>query len=320
MREWRVGTLSMGLLLMGSGIGLLYAQFNRIAVVDMTLKWWPLIFILLGVEVLVQYYFRKNEDSKIKYDVFSIFIILIIVLAGVAVQSASEFGLIDYAQKELKSDNFELTSLTTKVDASKAHNIIIHAESAPHLVVRDSSTKEVSIYGRGNVRAESRELAVKKLAEGMRVSSRQEGDTLYIDLEAGMYLSNYYLTLPSNVAVEMEVDGTSVELSPARLSNDWIVKDSADAKVTILPDANLLVSALDTNLESVHGNVSWVNRDGKTLAELRQQEQAGQTNGEMNGNYNEDWDQHVQLKAAVGKTDHKLTLVGASEVSVNVLP
>jgi len=310
----------MGLLLMGSGLGLLYAQFNRITVVDLVLKWWPLIFILLGVEVLVQYYFRKSEDSKIKYDVFSIFIIFIIVLTGVAIQTASEFGLTAYVQNEIRSQNFELTSPSTKVDVSKVRSIVIHAENAPHLVVRDSSTRELSIYGRGNLRAESREMAVKKLAEGMRVSSRQEGDTLYVDLETGVHLFNYYLTLPGDIAAEIDLNGTSAELSPVRLSNNWIVKSGADTKVTLLPGTNLLVSVLDTNLDSIHGNVSWVDRDGKTLVELRQEKQAQENSSEMNGNHDDVSDQHLLLKAAVGKPDHKLTLVGASEVSVNVLP
>jgi len=320
MREWRVGTLSMGLLLMGTGVGLLYAQLNSIAVVDLAVKWWPLIFIILGAEVLVQHYFRKNEDSKIKYDVFSIFIIIIIVLTGVATQTASEFGLMAYVQNELKSQNYELTTTTTKVNASKTRNIIIHAENIPNIIVRDSSAQEVSIYGRGNLRAESRDAALNRLAEGVRVSSRQEGDTLYVDLEASMNLFDYYLTLPGNIAVEMDLNGTSAELSPNRLGSNWIVKDSSNTKVTLLPDTNLMVSVLDTDLESVHGNVAWLNRDGKTLAELRQLEQAGPPNGEINENYHGDSDQHEQLKAVLGKADHKLTLLGAGNVTVNVLP
>ncbi|MGE5392002.1 MAG: hypothetical protein ACM3PE_13170 [Deltaproteobacteria bacterium] len=320
MRQWRVGTLSMGLLLVGSGIGLLYAQFNKLAVVDLAMKWWPLIFILLGVEVLVQYYFRKDIDNKIKYDVFSIFIILIIVVTGVVIQTTSELGLSAYLQSEIRAQNFELTSPTTKVDASKARSIVIHAESAPHLVVRDSSAKEISIYGRGNIRAESREMAVKQLAEGVQVSSRQEGDILYVDLEAGLYLSNYYLTLPGDIAAEFDLNGTSAELSPVSLSNNWLVKGGSDTRVTLLPDTNLQINLLDTNLDTIHGNVSWVDRNGKTLVELRQEKQAQQINGEMNENYNEDSDQLMELKTVVGKPDHKLTLVGPSEVSVNVLP
>lgn len=37
MRQWRVGTVSMGLLLLFSGIGLLYAQFNQLTVAHVAL-------------------------------------------------------------------------------------------------------------------------------------------------------------------------------------------------------------------------------------------------------------------------------------------
>ncbi|NLW92264.1 MAG: hypothetical protein GXY34_11785 [Syntrophomonadaceae bacterium] len=320
MRQWRVGTLSMGLLLLSSGIGLLYAQLNRIAVMDLALKWWPLILILLGIEVLIQYYFRKDEQSKIKYDGFSIIMILIIVFSGVAIQTASHFGLTDYVQRELRSADYELTTPTTKVDAGKARNIIIHAESAPHLVVRDSSSQEVSIYGRGHIRAESREEAVKKLAENVQVTSRQDGDTLYIDLEAGIYLYNYYLTLPANAAIEMELNSTSIDISPASINNNWVIKGGSRTKVTLMPGANILVSVLDANPSSIYGNVSWLDRDGKTLVDLRQEQQARDNYGEMNENPDNSPSEPILLQTTVGKPDHKLTLMESSEVSVNILP
>ncbi len=319
MRQWRVGTLSMGLLLLSSGIGLLYAQLNRIAVMDLALKWWPLILILLGIEVLIQYYFRKDEQSKIKYDGFSIIMILIIVFSGVAIQTASHFGLTDYVQRELRSADYELTTPTTKVDAGKARNIIIHAESAPHLVVRDSSSQEVSIYGRGHIRAESREEAVKKLAENVQVTSRQDGDTLYFDLEAGIYLSNYYLTLPANAAVEMELGGTSVDISPASINNNWIIKGGSRTKMTILPDSDLLVSVYDTDINTIHGNVAWVTGDGKALTTLLQEEQARQNSGQMPGDEG-DISRSFVLQAKTGQGNHRVVLMGSGEVNITQLP
>ena len=78
MRQWRVGTVSMGLRLLFSGIGLLYAQFNQLTVAHVSLTWWPVLFVVLGIEVLVQNYLNRKQESKIKYDIFSIFIILLI--------------------------------------------------------------------------------------------------------------------------------------------------------------------------------------------------------------------------------------------------
>ncbi|MDD3889484.1 MAG: hypothetical protein PHR65_06145, partial [Syntrophomonadaceae bacterium] len=85
MRQWRVGTLSMGLLLIVLGAGLIFAQVNKVAVIDVLLNWWPLLFILLGAEVLVQIGLNKDEVIKVKYDIFSIIIVFIIVMTGLAV-------------------------------------------------------------------------------------------------------------------------------------------------------------------------------------------------------------------------------------------
>ena len=75
MRQWRVGTLTMGLVLVLSGIGLLYAQFDRAGAVGSLLQWWPDIFVLLGIEVLVQNYWKKDEGSGLRYDILSIIIV-----------------------------------------------------------------------------------------------------------------------------------------------------------------------------------------------------------------------------------------------------
>ena len=69
MRQWRVGTFSMGILLLATGILLLYGQLQPYPATEYLLQWWPLIFVLLGLEVLLQAYFNKVEDgeSRVRY-------------------------------------------------------------------------------------------------------------------------------------------------------------------------------------------------------------------------------------------------------------
>ena len=78
MRQRRVGTISMGILLMGLGILLVYARINMYDSLSVVIKWWPILFFLLGAEVLMYTYFSNNEN-KIKYDIFSILVVMIIV-------------------------------------------------------------------------------------------------------------------------------------------------------------------------------------------------------------------------------------------------
>ncbi len=52
MENKRVGTISMGIVLIGFGILILVAQINKISAVELAVKFWPTILMLIGGEVL----------------------------------------------------------------------------------------------------------------------------------------------------------------------------------------------------------------------------------------------------------------------------
>lgn len=85
MRRWRVGTFSMGILLILLGVLLLLGELRGIPSVELIFTWWPVILITLGLEVLAHVYFSREEEPKVKYDGFSIFIILLIIMTTLTV-------------------------------------------------------------------------------------------------------------------------------------------------------------------------------------------------------------------------------------------
>lgn len=80
MRKWRVGTFTMSLLLIAVGVVLLIGEIKGFSGLDKIIVWWPIILIILGLEVLLNVVLSKNEHSQIKFDGFSIFMIIIIVI------------------------------------------------------------------------------------------------------------------------------------------------------------------------------------------------------------------------------------------------
>jgi thiol:disulfide interchange protein len=84
----------MGVLLIALGGFLLWAQINHKAALDLVIRWWPLILLLLGGEILWYAYAAKEEAPKIKYDFFSIFIIFFIVLTSLGLYSLNYIGVI----------------------------------------------------------------------------------------------------------------------------------------------------------------------------------------------------------------------------------
>jgi len=96
VRQWRVGTLSMGIILVALGSIMLYSQIAGVQSLGLILKWWPIILVLLGVEILVYIFLSKQEQPKVKFDIFSIFIISFIMLAGVGVYAIT--SVVQYAK------------------------------------------------------------------------------------------------------------------------------------------------------------------------------------------------------------------------------
>lgn len=95
MKNKRVGTVSMGIVLIFFGILIFVSQVSSTSAVSMFIKFWPGILILLGGEILYYVYSNKKEEIKIKYDVFSIFIVTTILIVNIFIYGLMETGVMD---------------------------------------------------------------------------------------------------------------------------------------------------------------------------------------------------------------------------------
>ncbi len=73
----RVGSITMGICLITCGIYMLAVTFFPQSSVWHVMKFSPVFLIILGIEVLYNSYFHKNED--IKFDFLSIVMCFIII-------------------------------------------------------------------------------------------------------------------------------------------------------------------------------------------------------------------------------------------------
>lgn len=76
----RVGTMTMGFALIVTGIVALAAMFRPSLDLVFVFKLSPLIFVLLGVEILYNYFAHKGQ--KLKYDLLSGFVCFVLIIAG----------------------------------------------------------------------------------------------------------------------------------------------------------------------------------------------------------------------------------------------
>jgi len=95
MKINRVGTITMAIILIALGVIIFIAQISGTTAIDLIMKLWPLMLILLGSEILYYRFISKDKDTVIKYDILSIFLVMIILFTNLGLYTLVEIGIID---------------------------------------------------------------------------------------------------------------------------------------------------------------------------------------------------------------------------------
>ncbi|NRD77721.1 hypothetical protein HPT25_09715 [Bacillus sp. BRMEA1] len=83
MRIWRVGTFSMGALLVLLGLLLFLSKFFELSIVQVMTAWWPILLIVLGIEILLYLFWSRQENPVLRYDILSIFFVGLLGTMGI---------------------------------------------------------------------------------------------------------------------------------------------------------------------------------------------------------------------------------------------
>lgn len=80
---YRIGTLPMGIMLILVGIIMFISQWLGLEYVQYIFKLWPIVLIIMGFEIL--YYTSKIQDDnmRLKYDFWSIFMLFVMIFLSV---------------------------------------------------------------------------------------------------------------------------------------------------------------------------------------------------------------------------------------------
>lgn len=95
MRQWRVGTISLGLILIGCGVALLAWLLGGQPLPILYLRWWPTVLIILGLEILASTLPQHNDQPVFRYDGASIVLIVIIVIGSLGLSLLNGMGLLE---------------------------------------------------------------------------------------------------------------------------------------------------------------------------------------------------------------------------------
>lgn len=206
MRQWRVGTISMGIMLIGIGVLLLVEKVNGIASINLIIKWWPLILVLLGVEILGFVYFSKEESPKIKYDGFSIFMVIVIIIfsAGAYIITSFPLGNGRFVISNGYIGTYKYDSNYTKkkaIEAKESKKLdIINSYGNIEVERSDSSKVEVTaeIAIRNNDETYSKSISDK-------IVEVSQGDTIKVEAKAKSIDYDKYKIQSINIDFKIKV-------------------------------------------------------------------------------------------------------------------
>ncbi|RAP73944.1 LiaI-LiaF-like domain-containing protein [Paenibacillus montanisoli] len=185
MRQWRVGTWSMGTALIAMGVLLLAVQFGGISWLDQGMVWWPLLFVLIGVEIVIYLWRSKTEQPVLRYDLFSIIIVALLGGCCLIFTSVSATGLMDEIRGAIGSKEVRVEAAQVSEEVGAAvKRIVVQGENywnGSLLIDADSSgSNQVQAFGacRYDIGRDEKAPALLDL-----VDTHMAGDALYVTVK-----------------------------------------------------------------------------------------------------------------------------------------
>lgn len=285
----------MAVILISMGVIMFISQINEISAIDMAFKLWPLTLILLGIEILWAKYKSTDEGSVIKYDIFSIFIVFIILMVNIGMYGITETGIMEVLKSNIVEQpySYELPNKEFVVDET-IEKIIVEGFNNSSLRVRTVESNKIVAMGNVIINSDSEENA-KKVYDSNTVKIEKIDNIVYIKYK---YSNDYHfrdvnITLPSDIKVEIK-GGNELDLVMESLDSNWIVDDVNEVKLRLNKDLNMRVSTIVRNEGNLGGNANW------TTTEI----------GEEDG-------QKYKGELVYGEGTNKLNILNAYEVTAD---
>ncbi|MFA9559715.1 hypothetical protein ACERII_20605 [Evansella sp. AB-rgal1] len=262
MRTWRVGSISMGFTLLLLGVFLLVSQFKGGEISLILMMWWPIIFILLGIEIIIFLLIKGKEDSIVKYDVFSIIFIGFLGTVGVGLVIATTLGLAEEVSAgiSITEETVNLPSYD-EIIPSEVNRIVIDGK-VDFLTIETTNNREFAFFGTYRTQISEN----SELLEDDILSVKKVGDTFYVHVKQlpEKYGWNYRssqvsatIIMPNSIDLELETDSADITLKPRSLKADWNIKGSQHATLYIQEDSDLKLQGIDVS-NFISGHNEWV--------------------------------------------------------------
>ncbi|MEH7109338.1 hypothetical protein, partial [Bacillus sp. JJ1764] len=251
MRTWRVGTFSMGGALVLLGLFLFLSRFFGFDLIQAMTAWWPVLLIVLGIEILLYLFLSRQEKPILKYDFLSIVFVGIIGMVGIAFAVLNTTGLTGKIEEVMVREerSFELPDFTYQVNADIKRVVV--RTTGYDMTIESSPENAVSMFGTYRVQTADNTKLIKRPDD--YISANQKGDTLYINVKS---LPNEVapfnqegemaatILVPNNIKVEVIGSDNTLRLKPRMLTSNWNIESASSIVLDTSESKDLKIAAV----------------------------------------------------------------------------
>ncbi|WP_051620854.1 LiaF transmembrane domain-containing protein [Paenibacillus sp. UNC451MF] len=211
MKKWRVGTLSMGLTLILLGVILFMSQWQGIQAFDAFIAWWPIIFVLLGLEIIIYLLFSRKENSILQYDFMSLFFVGVICIGCLGFALLTSVGIMGEVRSMMGATEETRDLPTVKEALGDGVKKIVVQSADQNVKIDKSADRSVQIFGTFRERIKGGGQS-RPLDKDQIISVHTAGDIMYVQIKrlpSEQGIQSYYpwmtvtVVLPQDVQVEL---------------------------------------------------------------------------------------------------------------------
>lgn len=248
----------MGASLIFLGLFLLFSRLLGLQLSHAMMSWWPIILVVLGVEILIYLFFNGKEKPFLKYDFLSIFFVGILGTVGIGFAILSTIGFLEKAEELISTEerSMNLPDFSYSLN-SEIKRVVIRTNQYP-ITIEGTTSSEISMFGTYRLQTSKKEKSLTKTDDF--VTAKHVGDTLYVDVKAlpeeiapfdTFGTINATLLIPSDLSLEVIGSDNPITLKTRMLMSDWSVDQAASVSVYVQEQSNMKISAI--GVQEIYG-------------------------------------------------------------------
>lgn len=268
VRQWRIGTLSMGLLLVALGIILLVGKSNPAWSLGNLLQYWPVILIVLGLEMAMLNVLSSVKGSRFRftYDVLSIIMVFIILISSSGMLVLESTGVMDVAHRALEgSQRYGKAETVVAIDDS-IQSLVMSVEGSDKTVISTypgiGNEVKITFLYRGVF---SSQKETDEYIEDQFIGKERLGDTLVINLHPltqGKFprqgvTREVAIYVPQGLDVELSQDRGSIQAILNNPESRWTINHQSSRDLEISISSVTAGKLMVRETHELLGNIDW---------------------------------------------------------------